>query len=162
MTNRLGLLGASITQHPEFETLLDFISRSQFESVRLSLASVRTNTLTLKLAQTLANRDSRSVTVAVESGSERLRQIINKKLHNDEILQAAVNAQAGGLSALKLYGMVGVPGEIDRDIDETVAMLRSLKKWPQNCGLVLAVAHLCPSLIPHGSGWESRKMPTES
>jgi radical SAM superfamily enzyme YgiQ (UPF0313 family) len=128
VTNRLGLLGASITQHPEFETLLDFISRSQFDAVRLSLASVRTNTLTLKLAQTLANRDSRSVTVAVESGSERLRQIINKKLHNDEILQAAVNAQEGGLSALKLYGMVGVPGEIDRDIEETVEMLRSLKK----------------------------------
>ena len=144
VTNRLGLLGASITQHPEFETLLDFISRSQFESVRLSLASVRTNTLTLKLAQTLANRDSRSVTVAVESGSERLRQIINKKLHNDEILQAAVNAQAGGLSALKLYGMVGVPGEIDRDIDETVEMLRSLKKVAPK----LRISFGCSTFVP--------------
>jgi radical SAM superfamily enzyme YgiQ (UPF0313 family) len=144
VTNRLGLLGASITQHPEFETLLDFISRSQFDSVRLSLASVRTNTLTLKLAQTLANRDSRSVTVAVESGSERLRQIINKKLHNDEILQAAVNAQEGGLSALKLYGMVGVPGEIDRDIEETVEMLRSLKKVAPK----LRISFGCSTFVP--------------
>jgi radical SAM superfamily enzyme YgiQ (UPF0313 family) len=144
VTNRLGLLGASITQHPEFETLLDFISRSQFDSVRLSLASVRTNTLTLKLAQTLANRDSRSVTVAVESGSERLRQIINKKLHNHEILQAAVNAQEGGLSALKLYGMVGVPGEIDRDIEETVEMLRSLKKVAPK----LRISFGCSTFVP--------------
>ncbi len=144
VTNRLGLLGASITQHPEFETLLDFISRSQFDSVRLSLASVRTNTLTQKLAQTLANRDSRSVTVAVESGSERLRQIINKKLHNDEILQAAVNAQEGGLSALKLYGMVGVPGEIDHDIEETVEMLRSLKKVAPK----LRISFGCSTFVP--------------
>ncbi len=79
VTNRIGLLGASVTQHPEFETLLDYLSRPEYDSVRLSLASVRTNTVTLKLAQTLAMRDSRSITIRIESGSERLRQIINKK-----------------------------------------------------------------------------------
>jgi radical SAM superfamily enzyme YgiQ (UPF0313 family) len=144
VTNRLGLLGASITQHPEFDTLLDYIAQPQFDSVRLSLASVRTNTLTLKLAQTLARRDSRSVTIAVESGSERLRQIINKKLHNDEILQAAVNAQAGSLSAIKLYGMVGVPGELDRDLEETVEMLRSLKKTAPK----LRISFGCSTFVP--------------
>lgn len=144
VTNRLGLLGASITQHPEFETLLDFIAQPKYESVRLSLASVRTNTLTRKLAQTLTNRDSRSVTIAVESGSERLRQIINKKLHNDEILAAAANAQAGGLSALKLYGMVGVPQEIDSDIEQTVAMLRSLKKTAPK----LRISFGCSTFVP--------------
>lgn len=144
VTHRLGLLGASITQHPEFDLLLDYLAQPQFESVRLSLASVRTNTLTLKLAQTLASRNSRSVTVAVESGSDRLRQIINKKLHNDEIIQAAVNAQVGGLSALKLYGMVGVPGEIDRDLEETVEMLRSLKTAAPK----LRISFGCSTFVP--------------
>jgi radical SAM superfamily enzyme YgiQ (UPF0313 family) len=144
VTNRLGLLGASITQHPEFDLLLDYLARPQFDSVRLSLASVRTNTLTLKLAQTLASRDSRSVTVAVESGSDRLRQIINKKLHNDEIMQAAANAQAGGLTALKLYGMVGVPGEIDRDLEATVEMLRSLKQVAPK----LRISFGCSTFVP--------------
>lgn len=46
VTNRLGLLGASITQHPEFESLLDWLDQPEFDGVRLSLASVRTNTLT--------------------------------------------------------------------------------------------------------------------
>jgi len=144
VTDRLGLLGASITQHPEFDTLLDYIAQPQFDSVRLSLASVRTNTLSLKLSQILASRDSRSVTIAVESGSERLRQIINKKLHNDEILQAAVNAQAGGLKALKLYGMVGVPGEIDEDIEQTIAMMLAIKKAAPKLRLSLG----CSTFVP--------------
>jgi len=78
VTNRIGLLGASVTQHPEFEVLLDYLSQPKYEDVRLSIASVRTNTVTQKLAETLARRDTRSITIAVESGSERLRQIINK------------------------------------------------------------------------------------
>ncbi len=144
VTDRLGLLGASITQHPEFETLLDYIARPQFDSVRLSLASVRTNTLSLKLCQILSSRDSRSVTIAVESGSERLRQIINKKLTNDEIQQAAANAQAGGLSALKLYGMVGVPQELDTDIDLTIEMLLAVKKTAPK----LKLSFGCSTFVP--------------
>lgn len=100
VTDRLGLLGASVTQHPEFEQLLDYLSQPQYADVRLSIASVRTNTVTEKLARTLAARDTRSITIAVESGSERLREIVNKKLTNDEIITAAINAKAGGLKGL--------------------------------------------------------------
>jgi len=144
VTNRLGLLGASITQHPEFETLLDYIAQPQFDDVRLSLASVRTNTLSLKLCQILSSRDSRSVTIAVESGSARLRQIINKKLTNDEIQQAAANAQAGGLKALKLYGMVGVPQELDTDIEQTIEMLMAVKKTAPK----LKLSFGCSTFVP--------------
>ena len=80
ITDRLGLLGASVTQHPEFASLLDYLSQPKYADVRLSIASVRTNTVTEKLAQTLASRDTRSITIAVESGSARLREIVNKKL----------------------------------------------------------------------------------
>jgi radical SAM superfamily enzyme YgiQ (UPF0313 family) len=144
VTNRLGLLGASVTQHPEFEALLDYLSQPQYDDVRLSIASVRTNTVTVKLAEILAKRDTRSLTIAVESGSERVRQIINKKLNNDEIVQAAINAKAGGLSALKLYGMVGIPGEEAEDLDQTVAMMRSLKKSAPGLRLTLG----CSTFVP--------------
>lgn len=144
VTNRLGLLGASVTQHPEFEALLDYISQPKYDDVRLSIASVRTNTVTVELAQTLAKRDTKSLTIAVESGSEKLRQIINKKLHNDEIIQAAVNAKAGGLSSLKLYGMVGIPGEEPEDLDATVAMMRDVKKAAPGLRLTLG----CSTFVP--------------
>ena len=144
VTKRLGLLGASITQHPEFDTLLDYLAQPQFDDVRLSLASVRTNTLTEKLARILSTRDSRSVTIAIESGSERLREIINKKLQNDEISQAAINAQAGGLKSLKLYGMAGVPMENDDDIEQTVEMLISLRKIAPKLKLTFG----CSTFVP--------------
>ena len=144
VTNRLGLLGASVTQHPEFTELLDYISQPKYDDVRLSVASVRTNTVTVKLAQTLAKRDTRSLTIAVESGSEKIRKIVNKKLDNDEIIQAAINAKAGGLSSLKLYGMVGIPGEEAEDVDATVKMMQSVKKAAPGLRLTLG----CSTFVP--------------
>ncbi|NES80339.1 MAG: radical SAM protein [Moorea sp. SIO2B7] len=144
VTDRIGLLGASVTQHPEFETLLDYFSQSQYDDVRLSIASVRTNTVTEKLAKTLAKRDTRSITIAVESGSERLRSIINKKLTNEEIIQAAINAKLGGLKAIKFYGMVGIPGEQQEDIEETVGMMKAIKKAAPGLRLTLG----CSSFVP--------------
>ncbi|MEO3707025.1 B12-binding domain-containing radical SAM protein [Trichormus azollae] len=144
VTNRLGLLGASVTQHPEFSELLDYISQPKYDDVRLSVASVRTNTVTEKLAATLAKRDTRSLTIAIESGSDKLRQIINKKLYNDEIIQAAVNAKAGGLSSLKLYGMVGIPGEETEDLDATVAVMKAVRKAAPGLRLTLG----CSTFVP--------------
>ncbi|HEY9833253.1 MAG TPA: radical SAM protein, partial [Stenomitos sp.] len=144
VTKRIGLLGASVTQHPEFEVLLDYLSQPKYEDVRLSIASVRTNTVTPKLAETLTQRGTNSITIAVESGSERLRQIINKKLTNEEILQAAVNAKAGGLKSLKLYGMVGVPGEEMSDVEQTVAMMKQIKKVAPGLRLTFG----CSTFVP--------------
>lgn len=144
VTDRIGLLGASVTQHPEFTELLEYLSQPQYDHIRLSIASVRTNTVTVQLAETLAKRDTRSLTIAVESGSERLRQIINKKLNNDEIIQAAINAKTGGLTGLKLYGMVGVPGEEPEDLDQTVEMMRSLKKAAPGLRLTFG----CSTFVP--------------
>ncbi len=144
VTDRLGLLGASVTQHPQFEALIDYLARPEYDQVRLSVSSVRTNTLTPKFCQTLAKRGSQSVTIAIESGSERLRRIVNKKLSNPEI-EAAVEVVAGsGLQALKLYGMCGVPGELETDLDETVQLLVQLKKSHRQ----LRVSFGCSTFVP--------------
>ena len=144
VTNRVGLLGASVTQHPEFETLLDYLSQPQYEQVRLSIASVRTNTVTEKLARTLASRDTRSITIAVESGSDKLRRIVNKKLTNEEIIKAAINAKAGGLKAIKFYGMVGIPGEDEADVEQTVEMMQAVKRAAPGLRLTLG----CSTFVP--------------
>lgn len=144
VTNRLGLLGASVTQHPEFNALLDYISQPKYDDVRLSISSVRTNTVTEQLAQTLAKRDTKSLTIAVESGSERVRKIINKKLEQEDIIKAGINAKAGGLSGLKLYGMVGIPGEESEDLDATVAMMQDIKKAAPGLRLTFG----CSTFVP--------------
>lgn len=128
VTDRIGLLGASVTQHPQFPDLLEHLAQDRYDQVRLSIASVRTGTVTPRLAQVLSQRGTRSITVAIESGSERLRQVINKKLSNDQILQAAAAASQGGLSGIKFYGMAGVPSETEADLQETVDLLQALKR----------------------------------
>ncbi|MGD1930570.1 MAG: B12-binding domain-containing radical SAM protein [Leptolyngbyaceae cyanobacterium] len=144
VTNRLGLLGASVTQHPDFDELLDYLNQSQFDDVRLSLASVRTNTVKPKLTETLTRHGTKSITIAIESGSERVRQIVNKKLETDDILAAAVNAKAGGLSALKLYGMAGIPGEMPADLETTAELMLQLKKAAPGLRLTLG----CSTFVP--------------
>ncbi len=144
VTDRLGLLGASVTQHPEFDQLLDYLARPEYDHIRLSLASVRTNTLTPKLAEILTKRGSRSITMAVESGSEKVRRIINKKLEQAEIIQAAIHAKVGGLQGIKLYGMVGIPGETAEDLEATVTMMADLKKAAPGLRLTLG----CSTFVP--------------
>lgn len=144
VTDRLGLLGASVTQHPEFETLLHYLSQPQYDRVRLSIASVRTNTVTPQLAKTLAQRGTQSLTIAVESGSDRLRQVVNKKLEMGSIIQAAINAKEGGLQGLKLYGMVGIPTETEADIQATIDMMIALKKAAPGLRLTLG----CSTFVP--------------
>jgi radical SAM superfamily enzyme YgiQ (UPF0313 family) len=144
VTNRLGLLGASVTQHPEFSDLLAYINQPKYDNVRLSIASVRTNTVTEELARTLAQRDTKSLTIAVESGSERVRKIINKKLEQADIIQAAINAKVGGLSGLKLYGMVGIPGEEADDLEQTLTMMMQMKKAAPGLRLTFG----CSTFVP--------------
>ena len=144
ITERLGLLGASVTQHPEFPALLAHLSKPKYDDVRLSVSSVRTNTVTVQLAETLAKRDSKSITIAIESGSERVRKIVNKKLETEDIVQAAINAKAGGLKGLKLYGMAGVPGEESVDLDRTVKLLKSLKQAAPGLRLTFG----CSTFVP--------------
>ena len=116
-----------MTQHPQFNELLQWLNQPQLDDTRISVSSVRAATVTPQLAASLANRGSKSITIAIESGSERLRQVVNKKLSESEIHAAARYAKKGP-SALKLYGMAGLPSENDDDIEATASLLLALKK----------------------------------
>ena len=107
-TQRLGLLGASVTQHPQFSDLLHWLDQDRFDGTRISVSSVRAATVTPELASVLTRRGSKSLTIAIESGSERIRRVVNKKLSGDEIEAAARHAKQGGLKALKLYGILSL------------------------------------------------------
>ena len=143
-TRRLGLLGASVSQHPQFGELLRWLAQDRFDDVRLSVSSVRAATVSPELAGLLARRGSRSLTIAIESGSQRMRQLVNKKLSEEEITAAAMHARQGGLSGLKLYGMVGLPSETDDDVDATAALLLQLRKAVPGLRLTLGVSTFVP------------------
>ena len=143
-TQRLGLLGASVTQHPQFADLLAWLDKDCFEGTRVSVSSVRAATVTAELGRILAKRGSKSLTIAIESGSERMRQVVNKKLATEEIYSAARYAKEGGLTGLKLYGMVGLPTEEDADVEATAELLLALKKATPGLRLTLGVSSFVP------------------
>ena len=143
-TQRLGLLGASVTQHPQFADLLQWLDGDRFEGTRVSVSSVRAATVTPELGRILAKRGSKSLTIAIESGSERMREVVNKKLATEEIFAAARYAKEGGLTGLKLYGMVGVPTENETDVEATAQLLLDLKRATPGLQLSLGVSTFVP------------------
>jgi radical SAM superfamily enzyme YgiQ (UPF0313 family) len=143
-TQRLGLLGASVTQHPQFAELLTWLDQDRFEGTRISVSSVRAATVTPDLARILARRGSKSLTIAIESGSERMRELVNKKLATEEIFAAARHARDGGLTGLKLYGMVGLPTEEEADVEATADLLLALRKATPGLRLSLGVSTFVP------------------
>ncbi|MCU0529971.1 MAG: B12-binding domain-containing radical SAM protein [Cyanobium sp. Prado107] len=143
-TRRLGLLGASVTQHPQFADLLAWLDQDRFEDTRVSVSSVRAATVTPELGRILARRGSKSLTIAIESGSERMRRVVNKKLATEEIHAAARYALEGGLTGLKLYGMVGLPTEEEADVEATAELLLAVKKATPGLRLSLGVSTFVP------------------
>lgn len=143
-TQRLGLLGASVTQHPQFADLLSWLDQDRFDGTRVSVSSVRAATVTPQLGQILAKRGSKSLTIAIESGSERMREVVNKKLSTEEIFAAARYAKEGGLSGLKLYGMAGLPTETEADVEATAELMLALKKATPGLRLSLGVSTFVP------------------
>jgi radical SAM superfamily enzyme YgiQ (UPF0313 family) len=138
------LLGASVTQHPQFADLLQWLDQDRFEATRVSVSSVRAATVTPELGRILAKRGSKSLTIAIESGGERMREVVNKKLATEEIYAAARYAKEGGLSGLKLYGMVGLPSEEEADVEATAELLLALKKATPGLRLSLGVSTFVP------------------
>lgn len=129
-TPKIGLVGALIADHPEFEALCEKLLErmKQGEAIRLSSASLRADTLSPVIAQTFKQGGQNQLTIAVESGSEWLRRRINKNLKETEIFKAAETVYQAGLRGLKIYGMVGLPDETDEDIDAMADLMRRLKK----------------------------------
>jgi radical SAM superfamily enzyme YgiQ (UPF0313 family) len=86
----------------------------------------------------------RSVTIALESGSERLRSIMKKNLTETEIHTAMDMIAGSGLSGVKLYGIAGLPGETPEDLDETVRLLTEIKKKHKQLRITFGVSSFVP------------------
>ncbi len=141
-TRKIGLLGVLIADHPEFSALCDFLkSKSDIE---VTAASLRADTLTPHIGETFKHGGQQTVTIAVESGSEPLRHRINKHLSTEAIYRAAEIVANVGIPAMKLYGMVGLPNETWDDLDQTIALMKGLKKANPKLKLSLG----CSTFVP--------------
>jgi radical SAM superfamily enzyme YgiQ (UPF0313 family) len=122
-SDRIGLVSIALCDHPDIEEILERLVAMGYS---ISPASLRLDDLTPTLLRLLRQSGERSITIAPETGSDRLRRVINKTVTNDEILAAADMIFAAGFENLKLYYMIGLPTEVDEDLvairDQTLAL----------------------------------------
>ena len=133
-TNKIALLGAQVTAHPQFDEICDYIDSKihNGENIEMSVSSLRVDSFKEKIVKTLINAGQHNLTLAIEAGSERLRKVINKNLSNEQIMQAVEVAYKCGLNGLKFYGMLGIPSETDEDIEEIINLAGALKEKYKN------------------------------
>lgn len=144
-TKKVGLMGAAVSDHPQMAELTAYLVE---QKIPFSVASMRADMLTPQIAAALAASGQRTMTVAPEAGSERMRAAINKGITEQHVYQAIELAAAAGMRNIKLYYMIGLPGEEDEDIAETVEMILRIRKEMDAAGnkgeLVISVNGFVP------------------
>ncbi len=147
--NEVGLLSLSTSDYSQLSNLLAVLSDELRERhVSVAFPSLRPASFTESMASIDTGGRKSSLTFAVEAGSQRLRDVINKSLEEDELLEAMDRAYRHGWSGVKLYFMVGLPTETDQDIEEGVELLsRVARTVPRGHKLHISVAPFIPK--PH-------------
>ncbi len=123
--DRIGLLGMEMVADPILDRIIDYLREN---SCSLSFSSLRADRISQPLLDLLTASRIKSVAIAPDGCSERLRRVINKNLTEDDLLKAAIQIITAGIVHLKLYVMIGLPTETEDDLAELVSFIGRLKR----------------------------------
>ncbi len=161
-SSRVGLVSIALCDHPEIERILGRLHELGY---RISPASLRLDELTEPIVRLLRASGERSITIAPETGSDRLRRVINKTVTNAQILDRAELVFAAGIENLKLYYMLGLPTETDEDLvairDLTAAIRDLMMRYARGRGAVGRIVASVNPLVPK-PGTAYQWMPMEA
>src|SRR5438128_6278687 len=124
---RVGLVGAAVTDHPR---IVELVRRLVDDGREVSISSLRADRLCARpeLISLLAQSGARTLTTAADGASERLRTALDRRTTAAQLLRVAELAREAGFARLKLYLMVGLPGEEDSDLDELVELAGEISR----------------------------------
>ncbi|MFO7179274.1 MAG: radical SAM protein [Pseudomonadota bacterium] len=122
---RVGLVGAAVSDHPK---IVEIVRELAGRGIEVGLSSLRPDRLKEELVAALRLAGYRTLTTALDGASERLRDLIERRGREPHYEAAAERARRYGMERLKLYLMVGLPGETDADIDECVRFVTELSR----------------------------------
>jgi radical SAM superfamily enzyme YgiQ (UPF0313 family) len=137
---RVGLVGAAVSDHPQIVSILNALADRGCE---VGLSSLRPDRLATHedFVQALARVGYRTLTTAMDGTSERMRDQLERRARPKHLLRCAELAKKYGMDRLKLYLMVGTPGETDADVDECIAFSTELSRI---LPVALGIAPFCP------------------
>jgi radical SAM superfamily enzyme YgiQ (UPF0313 family) len=160
--NRIGLVSIALCDHPDIEEILRRLVAMGYS---ISPASLRLDDLTQPIVRLLRESGERTLTIAPETGSDRLRRVINKTVTNDEILDRTELLFANGVENLKLYYMIGLPTESTEDLvairDLTLEMKSIMMTHARPRGYVGRIVASVNPLVPK-PGTAYQWMPMEA
>lgn len=116
---KIGLVGAAISDYPEIDQLCTDLMNL---GAKISVASLRADSLTEPLVEALAFSGHKTLTLAPEAGSERMRKIINKDITETDIIRSVKMAREHGIPNIKLYFMIGFAVEREEDVEAIVEL----------------------------------------
>ena len=134
---RVGLVGAAVSDHPKIAEIVRELAE---RGAQVGLSSLRPDRLKDELVEALKLAGYRTLTTALDGPSERMRQIIERRGREPHYVLAAERAKKYGMKTLKLYLMIGLPGETDDDIDECVRFVGELSRIVP---IALGIAPFC-------------------
>jgi len=121
---KIGLVGAAVSDHPAIKELCRKILA---QGGTLGISSLRADSADAELFGLLSQAGVRTVVLAPDAGSERLRLVLNKGLTQEDLAQAAVAVSQSGIPQLRLYFMVGLPTETLEDVEEIPRLVKYLQ-----------------------------------
>ncbi len=123
-TDKIGLVSTAVCDHPEISEILRELRAMDY---RISVSSLRLDQISDELLDALVASRDQQIAVAPETGSDRLRRVINKNLTNDEIVDICGAIFDRGILTVKLYLMVGLPTETQEDLDAMFELVERIK-----------------------------------
>jgi radical SAM superfamily enzyme YgiQ (UPF0313 family) len=121
---KIGLLSSAVSDHPDIDAICLQLTKA---GTSLSVSSLRADSVTPTMVDALRQSGLKTVTIAPEAGSERLRQVINKNLTEEQILDAVTLVISAGIPNLRLYFMIGLPTETEEDVAAIITLVKKIK-----------------------------------
>lgn len=128
---KVGLMGAAISDYPQINELCHTILSMDLP---MSVASFRADSVTQELVDSLAQSGLKTLTMAPEAGSEKIRRVINKGIEKEHLLKSIDFGIQAGIKNFRLYIMIGLPFEEEEDIEAIVTMTNELKDYMEKLG----------------------------
>lgn len=136
LTNKIGIIGPSLGDHPGICSLFET------QGVTFSITSLRANPKSAELVKLL--KDNKSISIAPEAGTERLRKAINKKISEENIVETAKTIFEHGIENLKLYFMIGLPTETETDIEGIIELVKKIRSASKKGNISLTISTFVP------------------
>jgi len=164
MTSQFGLISSAVTAHPELDKICEYAMHERFN---ISFSSLRADHLSDSVIEVLLRSGQRTITLAPETGSDEFRSALAKSMTNDEILSAVTRGLRAGIVNLKLYFILGLPGEGAGEIEASAELVRKIQRILVEEGrkrghigeIIVAVSFFVPK---PGTPFATRTQPTIS